>query len=736
MEDYEPLDSVNGSRWVEDRRELASLIAQALSDPEIADALRTLGVPAPEAAREISDRNGLFARFRTAQRWPIRLRLFEEVADARFPRLRPGVGALYGLALVGAYLAVLLMAYPRMPVHHQVFGLVGLGATVAVAVRLARKDVVVARRAVQAIREPHRAPNLLRDIVLAEVRQYLAEHGLVRYGTELPVDQTGLIGGAVEPTTIVTPAGQQLQRLAQSSASDAVALAGPRGVGKTTTIRAIADGMFSDADEPPPLAVVTAAPSRYEPRDFVLHLHAALCRRVIALLNGYLRLPPEDNKRWRIRWQWFKPWLIVAGLIIFLLIMARGLWDPSYPDFSSMFWDRPDSPPKSGAAWPDPVPLAFFDTLRFTVAFALFGVFVQVVAIFAFVVVREIHRFLDEPGDWRLTTLRTEAYDELHRIRFLQTFTSGWSGKIGLPYGADLGLNRSTQLAEQTLTHPEVVDNFRRFAQRCATTLVRTGVAGRLVIAIDELDKITDPEQVHEFVNEVKGIFGVPGCLFLVSVSEDAIVAFERRGIPVRDAFDSAFTHMIRLENFTLSESKRWLSRRLLAVPDQFTYLLHCLSGGLPRELQRATNELVDIVRDDKCADLAHVTTTMLDRELARKAHAFAAAAQRFEDAPELSSYLSDLMTMTEPSVDQLALAHRLAPAGATNELQRIRWQSACFLLFCVTVREVFVNTLSKDGLRNLDSLARARAHLAVDPQTAWQLVQSVRSAADLGEND
>ena len=76
-----------------------------------------------------------------------------------------------------------------------------------------------------------------------------------------------------------------------------------------------------------------------------------------------------------------------------------------------------------------------------------------------------------------------------------------------------------------------------------------------ITIAIDELDKFADPVQAHEFVNEVKTVFGVNSCVFLVSVSDDALASFERRGIPVRDALDSAFAAMIAVAPFSCASA-------------------------------------------------------------------------------------------------------------------------------------------------------------------------------------
>ena len=720
-------ESLNATteRWLDDRRrELDSLIFEGLSQPEITAELKARDLPAEEVAAAIRDKNHVLTRFLAARRWSTRLGLADEFPGHRL------AGALGTLV---AYVLLMVAAFPRMPFMLQVFGWLGLAATCALAGRAASTDISAIRRKMRAIRGRVSIDDVFDDVVnnviLPEIHQYLVEHSALRYSTELPPHPAVFDSDRFESAAIVTSAGQHLHRLVRHSDTEAIAVAGPRGVGKTTTIRVIADGMFSDADEPPPLSVVSAAPSRYDARDFVLHLHAVLCRRVIGLLNAQLALPFDDQWR-RIRWHLFRPWLIVAGFLALLFVTTRGFWDSSYPDFFPMLWGRPEGPSTSDARWPDPVPLLLLDVLRIAAGLSIFGIFVHFALLFVFMVGRQLiggllRGGLRKPG---VAALREEAYAQLRRTRFLQTHTSGWSGKVGLSPGGDVGVSKSLQRAEQALTHPEVVDNFRRFAQRCADELDELDLASGLVIAIDELDKIAEPGQAHEFINDVKGVFGVRGCLFLVSVSEDAMAAFEQRGIPVRDAFDSAFTHMVRLDNFTLAESRRWLSRRLTGVPEQFTYLLHCLSGGLPRELLRTMNELVDVVREDDRGDLSHVTEALLERELDRKAHAFIAAARRFESSPELTGYLTDLLTMTE-AVDRVELAHKLRPSGMRSELHRVRWQSAGYLLFVATMRETFVNSLDKDGLSGVARLAQARAHLAVDPQVAWQLLKSIRAS-------
>ncbi len=55
-----------------------------------------------------------------------------------------------------------------------------------------------------------------------------------------------------------------------------------------------------------------------------------------------------------------------------------------------------------------------------------------------------------------------------------------------------------------------------------------------MLIGIDEVDKILDGERAEAFLNDIKAVFGVPGCLYLVSLSENALAVFARAVLPYR----------------------------------------------------------------------------------------------------------------------------------------------------------------------------------------------------------
>jgi hypothetical protein len=294
------------------------------------------------------------------------------------------------------------------------------------------------------------------------------------------------------------------------------------------------------------------------------------------------------------------------------------------------------------------------------------------------------------------------------------------------------------QRAEQQLTHPEVVEKLRLFAEESSRTLRDNHIIDRMVIAIDELDKIGEPEKAQQFVNDIKGVFGVPGCLFFVSVSDDAVLNFEQRGLGIRDAFDSAFSEMVRLEHFTLDESRLWIALRITGVTEQFCYLCHCLSGGLPRDLQRYTIEMVDVSTTVYEPRLATVTETLVRNDLATKIHALTSVTSTLEATSEHVALSAKLLAIQETTIPlELArLADDLVRESAEDSVKPtddIRWNAGCFTLFCATILDVFNDDLGSEELTaDLHQLALARRQMAMHPQLAWRRIVDFRKDRSL----
>jgi hypothetical protein len=356
-----------------------------------------------------------------------------------------------------------------------------------------------------------------------------------------------------------------------------------------------------------------------------------------------------------------------------------------------------------------------------------------------------------------LLRLDRDARRRLVRIRFLQTTTTGWSGKIGLPWmRGEASRSMSKQLAGQPLTYPEVVNQFREFLGAVVRHLstYREYARSPVCIGIDELDKIGSDQGAQRFVNEVKALFGVPGCNFVVSVSEDALAAFERRGVPLRDAFDSAFDDIVRIDYLSAADSVRLLQERVSGVPESFLYLCHCLTGGLPRDLLRTMRRLVAYGADADDPSLAEVARFLVADDLARMCHAGRVALNRGGAEPHTSEILRRLedlrrLTLNPSAMTREALRPHLlelaeVPADAMPvRLRQIRAESLCYLYFCSTVLDFFDDDLTRDklgeaqtGRTSLDRLAAARQLLSVNTGLSWASTSEFRRAWRLPEAD
>jgi hypothetical protein len=255
------------------------------------------------------------------------------------------------------------------------------------------------------------------------------------------------------------------------------------------------------------------------------------------------------------------------------------------------------------------------------------------------------------------------------------------------------------------------------------------------LIGVDELDKIGSAEQAEQFLNEVKPIFGIPPLYFMVSVSDDALTAFERRGLPLRDTFDSSFDEIIRVGPLAYTESRRLLYRRVIGLTEPYVALCHCLAGGLARDLIRAARLIVstadrvvasravdyytaDTSMDaamkylqlrthpaDKPPTLAAIAATIIHDEIGRKLRAIShAASVATDDSTGLQDALYEITAQLSPGQPLINVID-MAAAADSNEASSIaslRRDFLTFAYYCATLQEVFTDQL--DG----ESIARA----------------------------
>jgi KAP family P-loop domain len=310
-------------------------------------------------------------------------------------------------------------------------------------------------------------------------------------------------------------------------------ISGPRGSGKSwLMLRAIEDvrEQPDDAATKTGLGLWYPSPSEYDPLAFLASLSDSLAN---AIDRRYRDLYPARNP--------LGPFWSATILLLLAAAAAAVLTQFAWP-----WWGAHAA---AGAA------------------------VLAAVGIFLFVRRRALHperRLLREAALLR------------ERARF--TATRRESSEVGAEGGrgivARFGMSRERELVERPATLSTLVNDFRALAEQAGV------VAGRVVIAIDELDKMADPDRVRDLLRDIKGIFEVPQVHFLVSVSDEAARTLNLGALAGRNEFNSSFYTVIELPPTRPQECAELLQRRGRVPPD-VAHALSVIAGGNPREVLR-----------------------------------------------------------------------------------------------------------------------------------------------------
>ena len=211
---------------------------------------------------------------------------------------------------------------------------------------------------------------------------------------------------------------------------------------------------------------------------------------------------------------------------------------------------------------------------------------------------------------------------------------------------------REKDLDERPTTVASLVFEFRRLAE----TIVRA-TGKRLVIGIDELDKIDDEKAARKLLRDIKGIFEIPGVFFLVSVSQEAATALQLGALQGkgRNEFNSSFHTVIEMPPLDPADVIDIAAARGHRVRPALARLFCLLSVGNVRELIR----LADVWplrrpngTDERFGDQG------LDEKDCRQARSVLAA--------EAATLLREIVRACGPTADQvLPEAWKALPKGA-----------------------------------------------------------------------
>ncbi len=674
------------------------------------------------------------------------------------------------------------------------------------------------------------AESMIHGLVLTALNSALA----AQFALSMQVRSLdGLRETITNEKVVITSSFERLESMIDRHGEGSFGIAGPRGVGKSTLIKFFTTSGIrvmarKESTRQPPersrLGVSVAAPVVYESREFVLHLHAEVCRTLlgpdadrmlevdveatprratsvltavgvalagVACLAGGAMLVAVAARRLSApddAWTYagLVMTTIAVGLLVLLLIGTAWLAVPGRRTRFITAWAPIDAMTAEDRRHYRAVRLSWgWPTLALTAAIGLSlltvsgglgrGTWMLLGGTAAVVLgatllssgrqhharVLRNHGHLPPARAAETTAysseagLRELALGQLRQIRYEQTLSNEHSmtlrlgGARQLPVGVDVGSKQGTALAERTKTYPEVVSGLRAFLE--AVTQQH-----QVVIAVDELDKLRSAQEVENFLNDIKGVFGASRCFFLVSVSEEAAASFERRGMPFRDVFDSCFDDVLTLQRLGLDTARKILYGLLLGWTEPFVALCYVLSGGLPRELQRSARELVGQHGEKSTIDLLQAVPELMRREATARLGAVRHGLLREACGPAGLALVSRIelidpacasagqfrewyKELAEWCLRQFAGLGKPDGSSPMPAVTRMGCELAAFMLFAATVTDFFGSTLTSDRLqqaakpeaggKSLTKLADARHALSLSPWTSVGCLTAFRDA-------
>ncbi|MGB8217773.1 MAG: hypothetical protein WCE94_10780 [Candidatus Methanoperedens sp.] len=581
--------------------------------------------------------------------------------------------------------------------------------------------------------------------ILPELRLIINKQLAPSYDTILtPLMSPGLAEFFDPEYEIPTEPKANLNRLFDIMPNGSIGIAGPRGAGKTTLMLSFCRPSENKIKDSPVLSVMTSAPVEYKARDFILHIFSIVCMRVLSLKNkrpqstwGYINTlqKPSFNPFISLLWFLQTPTIISIFIVIgLILILLSRYISTLYTMFLSLGFE-----PK------------FFLWGLFSIGMGFLLFFGHSGFLNRHYKEREYfeERYRSSYDREGSDDIVNEAQEWLKMIRFQSSYSSGWSGSLKIPIGIEGGMNGATSLSENQLSLPEIIDKYRKFIEKVSEKYL-------VIIGIDELDKLPSDEKAYLFLNEIKGLFGLKNCFYLISVSESAISNFNRRGLPFRDVFDSSFDDMIYVDYLSLEEAKILIKRRVIGMPIPFVSFCYCLSGGLARDLIRTCRNLLELTqKTPEGKNLAILCSSLIRTDIKSKLRAVSAAAKDIKLEPESTKLLENIQNIESSlesphyllkccsdllfNVTNISISAQQHGSEEVlvkrNKLASLRDELGSYLYYIVTIFEYFdkyidVESFKEDkGSREIEQLARARQSLEISPTITRSIITDFRKS-------
>ncbi|MEO3826296.1 P-loop NTPase fold protein [Actinomadura sp. B10D3] len=501
--------------------------------------------------------------------------------------------------------------------------------------------------------------------------------------------------------TVSSNSYQRLRAFIGGHEASAVGLAGPRGSGKTTLMRQL----MRDESLGCTVAIVSA-PVQYTPAEFTRVIHGELARTGLTSAQRNLIRHRTAAPTTRTI-----PPIVKAALALAVVLVLVALWifEKDRPQVNSLHLN-----------WTEAL---LITTFLLVLGYPLAHVWNRI------------------QNRTRLTSQPRTAAElcslEIDFLRYSATVEASTSTAFRLARSGVEAADRLTRV-ERELSQAESVQALRQFIESLVALSNKP-----VVICVDELDKLADPETAIDAINGIKDLFHIPRCHFVLSVSTDALHSFAARGVPVRDAFDSSFDTIIAVSPLALEESRTLISRRARNFSGAAALFCHAWSGGHARDLIRTARACVEFrcsLTDDE-ATVATLARLVLLRDLRQVVDA-AVEKLRREEGTTAAETLDKLLTFREAiepvgtdlrEVIQRAADEDILPSGtgsALSESQRLAAALAPYVRIAGLCERLFATPRTPqewqgEAMRNaVTTTAAARASLERHPREIERRLQ------------
>jgi hypothetical protein len=383
--------------------------------------------------------------------------------------------------------------------------------------------------------------------------QLLGERSMTSPAQEDLTAPSGKAGGSLlapygEQLFLEHPTWRSLLRILQARGGGSYGLSGPRGAGKTWMM----EKARRWAKQGKGLGVWFPSPSEYEAMAFLGAISDVVASHYEAYYDDLTGRPTRASRR---------RYLLVSTTGLMLIYAAAAILFAGFTGF-----------------------LDFTQLSPYT--FVAIALFVPGALLFRNAISR---RRADQEG---LGRIRRAAEELRLQVRYIVTTKE--SSEIGAEGGrggltARLKRARERELVERPATLSSLIQNFRAFVE-----LMAAGIDGPVVIAIDELDKMSDAARVSQLLRDIKGIFDIPGAYFLVSLSDEAARALGLGAVRTRNEFNSSFYAVVPLPPLTPEQCLAMLRQRATDFDKPTGLAIGVMTGGVPREIVRVAERVQD----------------------------------------------------------------------------------------------------------------------------------------------